>query len=154
MPPPRSPLPISVPPPFVLSFCFTIGLPHARHPHTGRRQIKGTKATHCMFRHTFQSGFLSILYSLGNKPLQLWDKSLHNGSIKRVGDEDVSSGVLELVGENVAENFIACPADSKDQLGIKLPWLVLVVKNLHEYFTFEVHVLDDKGVKRRLRASN
>ena len=65
MPPPRSPLPISVPPPFVLSFCFTIGLPHARHPHTGRRQIKGTKATHCMFRHTFQSGFLSILYSLG-----------------------------------------------------------------------------------------
>ncbi|EWM20102.1 transcription factor, partial [Nannochloropsis gaditana] len=83
-----------------------------------------------MFRHTFQSGFLSILYSLGNKPLQLWDKSLHNGSIKRVGDEDVSSGVLELVGENVAENFIACPADSKDQLGIKLPWLVLVVKNV------------------------
>src|SRR6056297_1524721 len=65
-----------------------------------------------------------------NKPLQLWDKSLHNGSIKRVGDEDVSSGVLELVGENVAENFIACPADSKDQLGIKLPWLVLVVKNV------------------------
>ncbi len=27
-----------------------------------------------MFRNTFQSGFLSILYSLGNKPLQLWDK--------------------------------------------------------------------------------
>ena len=26
-----------------------------------------------MFRNTFQSGFLSILYSLGSKPLQIWD---------------------------------------------------------------------------------
>ncbi|GAB5037894.1 upf0468 protein [Nannochloropsis oceanica] len=107
-----------------------------------------------MFRNTFQSGFLSILYSLGNKPLQLWDKALYNGSLKRLADEDVSSGVLELVGENVADNFITCPADSKKQLGIKLPFIVLVLKNLHKYFTFEIQVLDDKGVKRRLRASN
>jgi hypothetical protein len=27
-----------------------------------------------MFKNTFQSGFLSILYSLGTKPLQIWDK--------------------------------------------------------------------------------
>lgn len=27
-----------------------------------------------MFRNTFQSGFLSILYSIGSKPLQIWDK--------------------------------------------------------------------------------
>ncbi|KAL5573719.1 hypothetical protein UlMin_023316 [Ulmus minor] len=27
-----------------------------------------------MFKNTFQSGFLSILYSLGSKPLQIWDK--------------------------------------------------------------------------------
>ena len=25
-----------------------------------------------MFKNTFQSGFLSILYSIGSKPLQLW----------------------------------------------------------------------------------
>jgi hypothetical protein len=25
-----------------------------------------------MFRNTFQSGFLSILYSLGSKPLEIW----------------------------------------------------------------------------------
>jgi hypothetical protein len=28
------------------------------------------------------------------------------------------------------------------------------VKNLKKYFTFEVHVLDDKNVRRRFRASN
>lgn len=27
-----------------------------------------------MFKNTFQSGFLSILYSIGSKPLQIWDK--------------------------------------------------------------------------------
>lgn len=28
-----------------------------------------------MFQNTYQSGFLSILYSIGSKPLQIWDKS-------------------------------------------------------------------------------
>lgn len=28
-----------------------------------------------MFRNTYQSGLLSILYSLGSKPLQLWEPS-------------------------------------------------------------------------------
>lgn len=27
-----------------------------------------------MFKNTFQSGFLSILYSIGSKPLQIWEK--------------------------------------------------------------------------------
>ena len=30
-----------------------------------------------MFKNTFQSGFLSILYSIGSKPLQIWDKEVH-----------------------------------------------------------------------------
>jgi hypothetical protein len=30
----------------------------------------------------------------------------------------------------------------------------MIIKNLKKYFTFEVQVLDDKGVKRRFRASN
>jgi hypothetical protein len=26
-----------------------------------------------MFKNTFQSGFISIFYSVGSKPLQIWD---------------------------------------------------------------------------------
>lgn len=29
-----------------------------------------------MFKNTFQSGFLSIMYSIGSKPLQIWDKKV------------------------------------------------------------------------------
>lgn len=27
-----------------------------------------------MFKNSFQSGFLSILYSIGSKPLEIWEK--------------------------------------------------------------------------------
>lgn len=38
--------------------------------------LEGASCFQCcrMFRNTFQSGFLSILYSIGSKPLQIWDK--------------------------------------------------------------------------------
>lgn len=121
-----------------------------------------------MFKNTYQSGFLSILYSIGyvplwlrSKPLQIWDKEIRNGHIKRLTDQDIQSSVLEIMGTNVSTNFITCPADPKKTLGIKLPFLVMIIKNVHssltqlkKYFTFEVQVLDDKNVRRRFRASN
>ncbi|CAD6218588.1 unnamed protein product [Miscanthus lutarioriparius] len=107
-----------------------------------------------MFKNTFQSGFLSILYSLGTKPLQIWDKEVVNGHIKRPQDEDIQSNVLEIIGTNVQSTYITCPADPSATLGIKLPFLAIIVKNLKKYFTFEIQVLDDKNVRRRFRASN
>jgi hypothetical protein len=70
------------------------------------------------------------------------------------------------MGTNVSTNFITAPANPKETLGIKLPFLVMIIKNvsykiknnfqlkLKKYFTFEVQVLDDKNVRRRFRASN
>lgn len=106
-----------------------------------------------MFRNTFQSGFLSIFYSIGSKPLDIWDAKVQNGHIKRITDSDIKSSVLEIMGTNVSTNYIVCPAKPKNALGIKLPFLVMILKNLKKDFTFEVQVLDDKNVKRRFRAS-
>ena len=36
--------------------------------------------------------------------------------------------------------YITCPADPRKTLGIKLPFLVMIIKNLKKYFTFEVQV--------------
>ena len=79
---------------------------------------------------------------------------MRNGHIKRITDPDIQSSVLEIMGTNVSTTFIQCPADPKKVLGIKLPFLVMIIKNLRKYFTFEVMVLDDKNVRRRFRASN
>ena len=83
-----------------------------------------------MFRNTFQSGFLSVLYSIGSKPLQIWDKKVRNGHIKRITDQDIQSSVLEIMGTNVSTNHITCPADKNKTLGIKLPFLVMIIKNV------------------------
>jgi hypothetical protein len=79
---------------------------------------------------------------------------VRNGHIKRITDEDIQSSVLEIVSANVSTTFVTCPADPAKTLGIKLPFLVMIIKNLKRYFTFEVQVLDDKNVRRRFRASN
>ncbi|CAI2163231.1 10068_t:CDS:2 [Funneliformis geosporum] len=111
-----------------------------------------------MFRNTFQSGFLSILYSLGNKPLQIWHtetKSQNEEShVSRVTDDDIKSPVIEIVSPDITSTYVTCPSQLNRTLGIKLPILVLVVKNFKKYFTFEVQIMDDKNIKRIFRASN
>jgi hypothetical protein len=69
-------------------------------------------------------------------------------------DVDMQSSVIEIVGANVSTNYINCPSDPNQVLGIKMPFLVLLIKYMKKYFTFEVQVIDDKGVRRRFRASN
>jgi hypothetical protein len=93
-----------------------------------------------MFHNTFQSGLLSIFYSLGSAPLQIWDKKARNGHIKRITDEEIQSMVVEIIGANVSTAYISCPLDPKKTLGIKLPYFVMIVKNLKKYFSFEVQV--------------
>ncbi|ORY89545.1 Cilia/flagella-associated protein 20/WDR90/C3orf67 [Syncephalastrum racemosum] len=114
-----------------------------------------------MFKNTFQSGFLSILYSVGTEPLQLWhseapekqdeDESEH---IAIVTDDLIQSRVLELQSSNVSDTFITCPASLDRTLGIKLPYIILLAKNMNQYFSFEIQVLDDQNETRRFRASN
>lgn len=107
-----------------------------------------------MFENTFQSGFLSILYSVGSKPLQIWDAKVRNGHIKRITDSDINSLVLEIAGVNISTTYITCPAEPHMTLGIRLPFMTMIIKNLKRYFSFEVQVLDDKNFPRRFRASN
>ncbi|KAI9278566.1 hypothetical protein BDA99DRAFT_492519 [Phascolomyces articulosus] len=137
-----------------------------------------------MFKNTFQSGFLSILYSLGTEPLQLWhtelappitnndshsdDSNNHDNDhgddhddpqekhshVHMVDDDLISSKVIELLSPNLSETYITCPALLDRTLGIKLPFIILIAKNLGKYFSFEIQVLDDKGETRRFRASN
>lgn len=95
-----------------------------------------------MFRNTFQKGFLTVFSSTGSKPLANWSSHVKNGHIKRKTDAEVNSLVLELMGRNVATTFICTPCPGYCSLGIKLPFLTLIVKNLKKFFTFEIQVGD------------
>ncbi|KAF7243545.1 hypothetical protein EG68_09975 [Paragonimus skrjabini miyazakii] len=106
-----------------------------------------------MFRDAYQSGLLSIFYSLGSNPLNNWQQKVINGHIKRVTDEDIQSFVLEIIGTNVSTTYISCPTLPNKTLSIRLPILVIVLKNLKKYFSFEVQILDDQNIRRRFKAS-
>lgn len=107
-----------------------------------------------MFRNTFQKGFLSVFSSVGSKPLLIWDSNVKNGYIKRITDEDAKSLALEIRGTNVETTFITAPSSPCINLGIKLPFIIIVVKSLSKYFSFEIQVLDDQKQLRRFRSSN
>ncbi|KAK0163213.1 hypothetical protein PV327_006918 [Microctonus hyperodae] len=107
-----------------------------------------------MFRDKYQKGYLSILYSCGPSPLELWGTNVENGYIRRVTDNEINSLALEVAGTNVSTTYIYTPKDRKDVLGIELCFLIMVVKNMKKYFTFEVTILDDKKMHRRFRVSN
>ena len=36
------------------------------------------------------------------------------------------------MGTNVSTNYITCPADANKTLGIKLPFLVMIIKNVNK----------------------
>merc|ERR1740139_260314 len=49
------------------------------------------------------------------------------------------------MGANVSTTYISCPVSPSKTLGIKLPFLVMIIKNVKKYFTFEVQVKDDRA---------
>ncbi|KAG0212102.1 hypothetical protein BGX28_006863 [Mortierella sp. GBA30] len=132
------------------------------------------------------SGFLSVFYSLGSDPLQLWAKRVgpppasastskskstvtsddsnsppsaeqtpqHEPHVEFVIDDTLNSQVLEILSTNLPSTFITTPSLATRTLGIKLPFVVFLIKNLGKYWSFEVTVQDDLGEKRRFRASN
>eukprot|EP01100_Stratorugosa_tubuloviscum_P012154 TRINITY_DN5625_c1_g1_i1.p1 TRINITY_DN5625_c1_g1~~TRINITY_DN5625_c1_g1_i1.p1 ORF type:complete len:189 (-),score=66.56 TRINITY_DN5625_c1_g1_i1:77-643(-) len=107
-----------------------------------------------MFKNTYHSGFLSLFYSLGSQPLQLWEQKADEGEIKFVIDNEIQSQVLELEATNLHSNYIACPPDPRRDLHIDLPVFVMIIKNMNQYFSFEIQITDDKFIRRRFRASN
>ncbi len=79
-------------------------------------------------------------YLLEKSLIESSQNQVRNGHIKRITDNDIQSLVLEIISSNVSTTYITCPADPKKTLGIKLPFLVMIIKNLKKYFTFEVQV--------------
>lgn len=106
-----------------------------------------------MFRKVFQRGMVTIFFSVGPKPLDIWETHIKDGYLTCFLDQDIKSMVYEIRGTNVSTAYIKCPKGNQ-VLGINLPYMIMIVKNLKKYFTFEVIILDNTGARRRFRVSN
>merc|ERR550514_2112392 len=45
------------------------------------------------------------------------------------------------MGTNVSTTYVTCPADPSKTLGIKLPFLVMIIKNLKKRITYFLRIL-------------
>lgn len=90
------------------------------------------------------AGVFSIIFirtvRIKSNNRMIFPPQVQNGHIKRLLDDGVQSIALEIMGSNVATTYITTPIDPKQSLGIKLPFLVLLVKNMRKFFSFEVTV--------------
>lgn len=73
----------------------------------------------------------------------LLHEKVKEGHVKRLTDEDARCLVLEVRGANVATTYIFSPPDPSPlaSLGIRLPFIVIILKNLKKYFSFEIQVI-------------
>ena len=110
-----------------------------------------------MFRNTFVSGFVSLFYSLGSNPLELWRVIGADESVEIVHDETLGSNVLQLRDPEVQNTRIECPAKPLETLALAgMPYLVLILKQLEHdaHVSLELELLDDSGTMRRFRFSS
>ena len=88
------------------------------------------------------NGFTSILYAVGAKPLDNWEYVVKNGHIKRLLDPDIQSPSIEIIGANVDANFIYTPTCKNKSLEIKMPTIVLLIKNLLKYYKIRLKYIE------------
>lgn len=91
-------------------------------------------------------GYVSLLYSIADKPLELWSKYVSlGGKIRRVKDNTLhGERVIEITGpyDSTIPTNLTIPSKALDILNIKLPILVFIIKNLNLEFKLEVQVYD------------
>ncbi|KAJ1755746.1 hypothetical protein LPJ58_004073 [Coemansia sp. RSA 1591] len=108
-----------------------------------------------MFRHIHQGGIITLFNSASMNPLQLWSTSTAAGEhIIFKQDEEVDSIVLCIQSADLAHSFISCPKHKTETLGITLPFITMLIKNMDHLFGFEAEILDTHGKVRRFRSSN
>ena len=106
-----------------------------------------------MYRHKFCNGLIIILSGSGPHPLGEWSKN-GRGSCSIIADEDSQSMVIEIRAIQFCTTYISMPRNPRVALGIRLPYLTMVIKYLRLPFCFELELLDCSNMKRRFRASS
>ena len=81
--------------------------------------------------------------------------SSFNGSVSRAYERDIK-GFCYCMSKASTSTHIQCPGKGRDTLGIVQPLLVLQLQTFHEdsNLSFEVSIIDQKGIRRRLHFSS
>ncbi|XP_071869372.1 uncharacterized protein [Bombus fervidus] len=103
-------------------------------------------------------GYVSLLYSISDKPLEYWSKQQsQSGRIRKILDSDLLENVIEIQDFEQPHGYgtsIICPSDSSQFLNIELPVLVMVIKNLNLHCRLQVQVADNQNCQHHFQFTN
>ncbi|XP_076284297.1 uncharacterized protein LOC143210906 [Lasioglossum baleicum] len=104
------------------------------------------------------AGYVSLLYSISDKPLEYWRKhQSQSGRIRKILDSDLLENVIEVQDLEQTNDYgtsILCPPDSSQFLNIELPVLVVVIKNLNLHCRLQVQVVDTQNCLHHFQFTN
>ncbi|XP_054010410.1 uncharacterized protein LOC128893476 [Hylaeus anthracinus] len=104
------------------------------------------------------AGYVSLLCSVGEKPLEYWSKQhSQSGRIRKILDADLLENVIEIQDFEQSNGYgtsILCPSDSSQFLNIELPILVVVIKNLNLKCRLQVQVVDAQNCLHHFQFAN
>ncbi|XP_017796083.1 PREDICTED: uncharacterized protein LOC108577443 [Habropoda laboriosa] len=103
-------------------------------------------------------GYVSLLYSISDKPLEYWSKQhSQSGRIRKILDSDLLENVIEIQDFEQPHGYgtsVICPPDSSQFLNIELPILVIVIKNLNLQCRIQVQVADTQNCLHHFQFTN
>nr|XP_012145638.1 PREDICTED: uncharacterized protein LOC105663102 [Megachile rotundata] len=104
------------------------------------------------------AGYVSLLYSIGDKPLEYWSKQQsQSGRIRKILDSDLLENVIEIQDFEQPNSYgtsILCPSDSSLFLNIELPILVVVIKNVNLPCRLQLQVADTQNCQHHFQFTN
>ncbi|XP_076760659.1 uncharacterized protein LOC143429102 [Xylocopa sonorina] len=104
------------------------------------------------------AGYVSLLYSVSDKPLEYWSKqNSQSGRIRKILDSDLLENVIEIQDFEQPHGYgtsITCPPNSSQSLNVKLPILVVVIKNLNLQCRLQVQVTDIQNCLHNFQFTN
>ncbi|KAI9293339.1 DUF667-domain-containing protein [Neoconidiobolus thromboides FSU 785] len=109
-----------------------------------------------MFRQCENYSPLTLYFTEGSKPLELWQLMATDSKdyeLSLIHDTEIDAKVHQLIANDLSKVHLKCPANFANGLGLSLPHLVIILKNLNKEFSMEVKALDDKNRIRRIRVS-
>ncbi|CAL8070585.1 unnamed protein product [Orchesella dallaii] len=103
-------------------------------------------------------GLVSIFYNEDQRSFHNWGLEVGSGRkrgrIREAIDHQINTPVLEVAGNHDGSVYMVCPPDPSKCINVNMPYITMLMKDMHGYSSVEFTVLDSLGFSRKICAKN
>ncbi|ODN04101.1 Cilia- and flagella-associated protein 20 [Orchesella cincta] len=103
-------------------------------------------------------GLVSIFYNEDQRSFHNWGLEVGSGRkrgrIREAIDHQINTPVLEIAGNHDGSVYMVCPPDQNKCINVTMPYVTMLMKDMHGYSSVEFTALDSLGFSRKICAKN